>query len=156
MKWKSPRWISTLWYYSTPFHGNFKAFNAAPTSRVMLTYGMFTVAANDCKYSTCCWIVENFQQWEICFICFHRVLIGTSFFMNLGQRATKCCNSLVMWIPFRKAKPKEKQEVKYFGDIGALFYVIKLRRLLGFVDDRIRNVTLLMFNSSTFETPLSV
>ena len=49
-----------------------------------------------------------------------------------------------------KGKTKEKQGVKCFGDISALFCVIKLRRLLGFVDDRIWNVTLLIFNFSTF------
>ena len=63
---------------------------------------------------------------------FQLFLHGTSrdmCFTKLCQPAPKYCNSLVMYIPFTKAKPKEKQGVKCFGDIGALFYVIKLRRL---------------------------
>ena len=54
----------------------------------------------------------QYQQWEVYFSCFYSVLIGISFFTNLGQPVTKYCNSLVMWIPFMKAKPKEKQGVK--------------------------------------------
>ena len=59
MKWKFPRWINTFWYCSTRFCRNLKAFNAAATSTIMLTYDMFTVAAKDCKYSTYFWIVED-------------------------------------------------------------------------------------------------
>ena len=148
MKWKFPRWISTFRYCSTSLHRNLKVFNAAPTSRVMFkirhAYGscqrlqLFHVLL-DC--GELCHLPGMFQFF------LQGYLIGISFFTKLDQLATKCCNSLVMWIPFTKAKPKEKQ-VKCFGN--ALFYVIKLRRLLGFVDDRIWNVASLLFNSSAF------
>ena len=64
MKWKSPRWISTFWYCSTPLHRNLKVFNAAPTSWVMLRYGMFMVAAKDYNYSTYCWVMENSATFD--------------------------------------------------------------------------------------------
>ena len=37
-----------------------------------------------------------------------------------------------------------------FRDIGALFYFIRPRRLVRFVDDRIGSVALLIFNSLEF------
>ena len=157
MKWKFPSWISTFWYCSTPFHRTLKAFNAASTFRVQSSVNIWHVYGSCQRLQVFHVLLDcgklcqlRYQRWEVCFIRFYRVLIGISFFTNLGQPATKCCNSLVMWIAFTKAKPKEKQGVKCFGDTGALFYVIKHTRLLGFIDDRIRSAALLIFNSSTF------
>ena len=53
-----------FWYCSTPLHRNLRVFNAAPTSRVMLRYGMFTEAAKDYNYSTYCWVVENSATFD--------------------------------------------------------------------------------------------
>ena len=46
----------TLSYISLVFQRNLYSLIAAPTSSVMLVYGILTERANDCKYSIYLWI----------------------------------------------------------------------------------------------------